>query len=261
MTNLKEQEERYIAGAPDDDPIDLAIVKQEDGGFLLSALTPKGRDFIDREVAAAPDGEARVETIENCHLTMVNRLFTGHAASIMAIIPARSVDLVVTSPPYWTAVSYSAEHPWHSYAEYLADLQTVWVQCARVLRPNGKLCINAMPMPLPKNSRSREPRELLHIPCDIMQGIRRETNLRLYDEIVWRKQTSKAMQSCYPHAGNAYMNNCTERITVYVKPGDPQKPPVPREETTAYTWPEWLDFTQQIWKGCASQGRSPGAVS
>jgi hypothetical protein len=56
-----------------------------------------------------------------------------------------------------------------------------------------------------------------------------------------------AFDSCYPHAGNAYMRNYTERITVYVKPGNPRKPPVPREETTAYTWPEWLDFTQQIW--------------
>jgi hypothetical protein len=36
---------------------------------------------------------------------IVTRIFIGHAASIMTIIPARSVDLIVTSPPYWTAVN------------------------------------------------------------------------------------------------------------------------------------------------------------
>ena len=64
-------------------------------------------------------------------------------------LPDASVDLIVTSPPYWTAVEYeSGSGSWPTYEAYLADMQTVWAQCAQVLRPNGKLCINAPIMPI-----------------------------------------------------------------------------------------------------------------
>jgi SAM-dependent methyltransferase len=83
---------------------------------------------------------------------IVDQLFIGHAANIMAAFPAGSVDLIVTSPPYWTAVEYDqGVNPWPSYQAYLEDMQSVWNQCARVLRPNGKLCINAPIMPIPKS--------------------------------------------------------------------------------------------------------------
>jgi DNA modification methylase len=82
---------------------------------------------------------------------IVNRLFIGHAAKVMAAFPDSRIDLIVTSLPYRTAVEYDQrENPWSSYDAYLTDMQSVWSQCARVLRPNGKLCINAPIMPIPK---------------------------------------------------------------------------------------------------------------
>ena len=75
----------------------------------------------------------------------LNQIVCGHAAEVMAGWPSKSIDLIITSPPYWDAVIYDGEMPpWPSYQAYLDDMQTVWVECARVLRPNGKLCINAM---------------------------------------------------------------------------------------------------------------------
>ena len=38
----------------------------------------------------------------------LNSLCRGHAAEVMRQWPAESVDLIVTSPPYWTAVAYEA---------------------------------------------------------------------------------------------------------------------------------------------------------
>ena len=116
----------------------------------------------------------------NEHLPHINQIIVGHAATVMAGMPAGSIDLIVTSPPYWTAVTYSAENPWHSYEDYLADMQTVWVECARVLRPNGKLCINAMMSPIPnklakKIGIKQHTRVIKDIPCDIQQRILAET--------------------------------------------------------------------------------------
>jgi hypothetical protein len=71
----------------------------------------------------------------------LDRLLVGHAADVMAGMPEASVDLVITSPPYWTAVEYDGgKSPWESYAAYLTHMQSVWGECARVLRPNGKTC-------------------------------------------------------------------------------------------------------------------------
>jgi modification methylase len=92
----------------------------------------------------------------------VDQILVGHAAHVLAGLRASCIDLVVTSPPYLTAVNYDGNPvpPWPSYAAYLDDLLTVWKECARVLRPNGKLCINAMAMPIPLDVVKQYPRRI-----------------------------------------------------------------------------------------------------
>src|SRR5262252_2891396 len=103
---------------------------------------------------------------------IVDRLFTGHAADVLARVPADCIDLVVTSPPYWTAIEYDqGGSPWGSYEIYLADMQSVWNQCARVLRPNGKLCINAPILPIPKKMIKQHTRHLKNIAFDMEHRI------------------------------------------------------------------------------------------
>jgi DNA modification methylase len=75
---------------------------------------------------------------------MYNQVHCGEAATVMARMPADGIDLIATSPGYWQSDDGS------SYESYLDGLQAVWSQCARVLRPNGKLCINTPIMPIPK---------------------------------------------------------------------------------------------------------------
>src|SRR5262245_7793965 len=107
-----------------------------------------------------------VETVKGSRF--INRLVVGHAASVMAGMPEGSIDLIVTSPPYWTAVEYEGgKNPWQSYEDYLIDIQAVWNQCARVLRPNGKLCINAPIMPIPKDMIKQHTRHLKNIAFDM----------------------------------------------------------------------------------------------
>jgi DNA modification methylase len=185
-----------------------------------------------------------------CHSSadIVDRLFTGHAADVMATFPDGSVDLVVTSPPYWTAVEYDqGESPWASYDAYMADMQLVWNQCARVLRPNGKLCINAPIMPIPKAVIEQHTRHLKNIAFDIEHNILAETDLERYSLFVWQKQTSKMMFGSYPYPGNIIENNTIEFINVYVKPGKPPKFDADVKEGNELTRTEWLDLAQQVW--------------
>lgn len=178
----------------------------------------------------------------------MDRLFAGHAAALMAGLPAGSIDLIITSPPYWTAVEYEGgKSPWKSYPDYLADLQTVWTQCARVLRPNGKLCINAPVMPIPKEVIKQHTRHLKNIAFDIEHKLLEETDLARYAVFVWQKQTSKMMFGSYPYPGNIIENNTIEFINVYVKPGKPPKFGADVKEANILTRAEWIDLTQQVW--------------
>jgi DNA modification methylase len=106
----------------------------------------------------------------------VDRLFSGHAANVIKDFPDGCIDLIITSPPYWTAVQYpSSEKPWASYEAYLADMQLVWNECARVLRSNGKLCINAPIMPIPKAIIEQHTCHIKNIAFDLERSILDQT--------------------------------------------------------------------------------------
>ena len=125
--------------------------------------------------------EQRTEDIAS----FVNTVHQGDAAQVMATMPSGSVDLVITSPPYWTAVKYDdgeteggdAPGQWPTYEAYLEDMFRVWAECARVLRPNGKLCINAPLLPIPKDIIAQHTRHLKDIAGDVGQMILSRTDL------------------------------------------------------------------------------------
>jgi DNA modification methylase len=179
---------------------------------------------------------------------IIDQLLTGHAADVLATFPEGCIDLVITSPPYWTAVEYDqGKNPWNSYEDYLLDMQAVWNQCARLLRPNGKLCVNAPIMPIPKELIQQHTRHLKNIAFDMEQKILSQTDLERYSLFVWQKQTSKMMFGSYPYPGNIIENNTVEFINVYVKPGKPPKFASDVKDANELTRTEWLDLTQQVW--------------
>ncbi len=178
----------------------------------------------------------------------LDRIHCGDAAEIMARMPDDAVDLVVTSPPYWTAVSYGEDRSdWDSYERYLDDMLLVWTQSERVLRPNGKLCINAPLMPIPKDIVAQHTRHLKNISADLERTILDNTALARMSLFIWQKQTSKMMFGSYPFPGNIIENNTIEMIAVYVKPGKPPKFERGVRNANRLSREEWLDLTQQVW--------------
>lgn len=178
----------------------------------------------------------------------VGKLVAGNAAEVMAGWPDGSVDLIITSPPYWTAVEYEGQTAdWPTYESYLDDMMRVWAQCARVLRPNGKLCINAPIMPIPKDVIEQHTRHIKNIAFDNEARILAETDLERYSLFIWQKQTSKMMFGSYPYPGNILENNTIEFINVYVKPGKPPKFGESAKEANKLSRLEWMDLAQQVW--------------
>ena len=70
-----------------------------------------------------------------------HRLLLGDARC--AILPAKSVHLVLTSPPYWTLKEYrraEGQLGWVAdYDEFLDQLDQVWRMCHTALVPGGRL--------------------------------------------------------------------------------------------------------------------------
>ncbi len=181
-----------------------------------------------------------------------NRILCGDAERVMRQLPAESVHLIVTSPPYWNLVDYGrrGQIGQGSYETYLADLLGVWRQAQRVLIPNGKLCINTPIVPVPKKAMNAgHTRHLKNINNDIEASILndRECRFERFSLFVWQKQTSVKMFGSYPYPPNLYEDNTIEFINVYVKPGRPRKLPKAVKEASRLTQEMWLNLTMQVW--------------
>ena len=180
----------------------------------------------------------------------INQLIVGDARSILVNLPNGSVDFIVTSPPYWTAVEYDQTTSESSgdYVHYIEALLGVWQECFRVLRPNGKMAINTPILPIPKKiNNDQHTRHVKNINNDIEFSILTNTSFLRYSLFVWQKQTSKMMFGSYPYPGNILENNTIEFINVYVKPGKPPKYSKNVKDANTLHQAEWIDLAQQVW--------------
>lgn len=183
----------------------------------------------------------------------------------MSDLPDESVHLIVTSPPYFNIKDYSKngyqneKHSdsqsddigsYNSFNDYIAALLSVWKECERVLKPNGKLCINVPLMPmLKKDLNTHYNRHIFDLQSSIQQSILQQTRLFLLDLYIWNRINSSKhlMFGSYPYPRNFYAQNTIEFISVYVKDGIPCRPCPVDKEKSRLTEQEWTNFTKQIW--------------
>jgi DNA modification methylase len=81
-------------------------------------------------------------------LPFVNRIVCADAHQALARIPDRSIDLIITSPPYNFGHAYAQDphddtHEWNIYFEQLLN---VWRECERVLKTGGRMAVNIQPL-------------------------------------------------------------------------------------------------------------------
>lgn len=189
-----------------------------------------------------------------------------HSASRMKEIPNDSVNLIVTSPPYFNIKDYSQNgtqdkqhsdiHPHdcgsiNDYNTYLEALLQIWQECSRVLCPNGKLVVNAPIIPMLKSDMSTHyNRDILNIYGDIEQSIiQKVSDMFLMDVYIWNQINARRQLifGSYPNPGNLYAQKKIEFIGVFVKDGKPAKIDKERKEQSSLSKQEWIEYTKQIW--------------
>ena len=197
----------------------------------------------------------------------INKVFYKNAQK-MVEVPNGSIDLIITSPPYFNIKDYSKDgtqikqHSKKTYGQigdissykiFINELLKVWTECERILKPNGKLIINTPLMPMKKKEFSTHyNRHIFDLNSDIQNSIlyKKGTKLFLYDTYIWnRTNTSKKLMfGSYPYPRNFYAQNTSEFITVYVKDGLPlNNLPKKIKEESKFTEKEWTEYTKQIW--------------
>ena len=196
---------------------------------------------------------------------MINKTYYKSSTN-MCEVADNSVDLIITSPPYFNIKEYATNNKRNNkkidnllddmgaindYQRFIESLLLVWKECFRVLKPNGKLCINVPLMPMFKKvMNTHYNRHIFDLQSDIQQSILQYTDFYLYDLYIWNRiyQTRDLMFGSYPSPRNLYSQNTSEFITIYVKDGKPSdKIADDIKRQSQLSQKEWLDFTKQIW--------------
>ena len=100
----------------------------------------------------------------------------------MSKVPKKSVDCIVTSPPYWDLKDYFKEGQigQESYDQYLNRLNNVWKECYNVLKDNGTFWLNI-------NIRVKQNRVIL-IPYDFIHQCK-EIGFHYKGILIWHKSS------------------------------------------------------------------------
>ena len=116
-----------------------------------------------------------------------HRLCLGDART-MEGISDETIQLIVTSPPYWTLKDYSDDTDQlgaiDDYEHFLAALDQVWSQCERVLVPGGRICCVVGDVCVPRKKMGRHHVVPLH--ADIQVRSRR-LGLDCLTPVLWHK--------------------------------------------------------------------------
>ena len=166
----------------------------------------------------------------------------------MSEVDDDSVNLVVTSPPYFSLRDYSV---WENYKDYLSFMQKVSDECFRVLQPGGWACINvqdSIPFP-PSNGNERYSEPL----ASDMIGLFRKSGFNYEKGIIWYKGKGTATQrlfGSFPNPGLLLISSLTEHILLFRKWRDGFSRVVDArvKSSSELSKKEWAEWTLDLWK-------------
>lgn len=167
-----------------------------------------------------------------------------------------SVDLVVTSPPYWTLKRYldSGSQMGHieEYETFLRELDRVWKECARVLRPGGRICCVVGDVCLARREAGRHHVMPLHSDIQVRA---RTLGLDCLTPILWHKiangvTEAKGNGAAFygkPYQPGQVLKNDIEYVLFLRKPGGYRKPTQIQKALSMLTREEMATWFRTFW--------------
>jgi site-specific DNA-methyltransferase (adenine-specific) len=119
-------------------------------------------------------------------------LINGDCLAEMKNIPDKSVDLILTDPPYFKVKDDAWDRQWEKSSEFLEWLDLIAEQWARILKPNGSLFCFA------------SPQMAARVECKIAE------RFKVINHIVWSKPSGIHLRQCKEELRSFFPQ--TERI-------------------------------------------------
>jgi DNA modification methylase len=117
----------------------------------------------------------------------INNIYNMDCINGMSQLQDNSVDLIVTSPPYYNAKEYSH---WNTYDDYMKFLREVFTLALSKLKENRMCCVNLSVIIQPREKRSEESKRIalpFHF-VNLMENI----GYQFLEDIIWVKPEGAA---------------------------------------------------------------------
>jgi len=164
-----------------------------------------------------------------------------------------TVQLVVTSPPYWQLKDYGHKEQIgykDTYEEYINNLNLVWNECYRVLSPGCRLCVNIGDQFARSVYYGRY--KIIPIRTEITKFC--ETiGFDYMGAIIWQKVTTTnttggaTIMGSFPYPRNGIVKLDYEFILIFKKLGEQPKVSRERKEKSKLTTKEWNEYFHGHW--------------
>jgi modification methylase len=171
----------------------------------------------------------------------------------MSELNDESVQLIITSPPYWQLKDYGNKEQIgfdDSYEDYINNLNIVWNECYRVLENGCRLCINIGDQFARSVYYGRY--KIIPIRTEIIRFC--ETiGLDYMGAIIWQKVTTcnttggGAVMGSFPNPRNGILKLDYEFILLFKKGGKPRVIPKEVKEKSSMTKEEWNEYFTGHW--------------
>jgi DNA modification methylase len=164
-----------------------------------------------------------------------------------------TIDLVVTSPPYWHIKDYGITGQTgygQSLHQYLRDLYYVWQECFRVLREGSRLCLNIGDQFARAVIYGRY--KVIPLHAEFIAQCEK-IGFDFLGAIIWQKKTTMNttgganVMGSYPYPPNGLVEIDYEFIQIFKKPGKGKKVSKEIKEASKLTKAEWKEYFSGHW--------------
>lgn len=171
----------------------------------------------------------------------------------MRLMPDKSVELIITSPPYWQLKDYGNDEQIgfnDSYEAYINSLNLVWSECNRILKDGCRLCINIGDQFARSVYYGRY--KVIPIRTEIIRFC--ETlGLDYMGAVIWQKQTTMhttgggVVMGSFPYPRNGILKIDYEFILIFKKQGKAPTPTKEQKELSEISKEEWNKLFASHW--------------
>jgi len=171
----------------------------------------------------------------------------------MIEIENNSIDLVLTSPPYWHIKDYGVPGQigyGQSLHEYLKDLYRIWKECYRILKPGRRLCINIGDQFARSVIYGRY--KIIPLHAEFISQCE-DIGFDYMGSVIWQKKTTMNttgganVMGTYPYPANGMIEIDYEFILIFKKPGKSEKIPKEIKDKSRLTREEWKEYFYGHW--------------